>query len=69
MKEHYCDKCGREMIPAPAMWDGEPTYVGYYPCRCDELIMTECGVVYPGSPEHTEIIDRGRKMQTKINEI
>lgn len=51
------------MIPAPARWDGEPTTVGFYPCRCDESIMTDYGRVYPGSEEHTRIINRGRSFK------
>ena len=31
-----CSECGLELTPAPARFDGEPTFVGYYPCQCDE---------------------------------
>lgn len=55
-----CKLCGREMQPAPARWDGEPTYVGYMPCACDKPISTEYGIVYPGSPEHDVLLESGR---------
>ena len=32
MQKVVCDKCGDELKPAPAMWAGERTYVGYFPC-------------------------------------
>lgn len=54
-EKHFC-KCGRELTPAPARWDGELTYVGYYPCRCDDPIMTDYGTVYPGTPEHNAFL-------------
>ncbi len=54
-EKQYC-KCGRELIPAPARFDGEFTYVGYFPCRCDEPIMTDYGTVYPGMPEHERLL-------------
>jgi len=28
----YCRKCGKQLIPAPARFDGEPAIVGYLPC-------------------------------------
>ena len=28
----YCFECGKELEPAPAHFDGEPTHVGYLPC-------------------------------------
>lgn len=27
-----CSVCKRLLEPAPARWDGEPTYVGFLPC-------------------------------------
>jgi len=33
LEKHYCKQCGEEMFPAPARWDGEPTFVGYLPCK------------------------------------
>lgn len=27
-----CKVCGKELIPADARWDGEPTTVGFNPC-------------------------------------
>jgi hypothetical protein len=32
----YCKDCGRKLTPCPARFDGEPTYVGFYPCQCNE---------------------------------
>lgn len=34
MEIGYCKYCGGELKPAPANFDGEPTYVGYLPCNC-----------------------------------
>jgi hypothetical protein len=51
-----CKLCGREMRPAPARWDGEPTYVGHFPCACNRPIMTDCGVVYPGEEDHDSLL-------------
>lgn len=31
-----CKYCGRELKPAPAKHDGEPTYVGFLPCDPEE---------------------------------
>lgn len=31
-----CKKCGKELKPAPAKWDGEPTSVGFLPCDCKD---------------------------------
>uniref|UniRef100_A0A6M3KV73 Uncharacterized protein n=1 Tax=viral metagenome TaxID=1070528 RepID=A0A6M3KV73_9ZZZZ len=28
----YCGICDNELKPAPANFDGEPTFVGYLPC-------------------------------------
>lgn len=59
-KPFCCENCGREMRPAPARWDGEPTFVGFHPCACDRPIMTDYGTIYPGSPEHQEMLESGR---------
>lgn len=32
--EKQCESCGRPMIPAPARFDGEDTFVGFMPCAC-----------------------------------
>ena len=55
-----CNLCGKELRPARAFWDGEPTYVGYFPCACNRPIMTDCGVVYPGEEEHDSLLESGR---------
>lgn len=55
-----CAKCEKKMIPAPAYSDGEPVTVGYLPCPCSRRLITDCGVVYPGSTEHKAIIDSGQ---------
>ena len=26
-----CELCGRALTPCPARWDGEDTFVGFYP--------------------------------------
>ena len=36
MENRYCEYCGSELKPAPARFDGEPTFVGYLPCNCKE---------------------------------
>lgn len=36
MNKKYCKHCGRELKPAPANFDGIPTFVGYLPCNCRE---------------------------------
>lgn len=33
--KEYCDKCGKELIPARAFSDGERTFVGYHPHECE----------------------------------
>lgn len=50
------------MKPAPAKlrFDGEQTYCGFLPCGCDRRIMTDYGVVYPGTEEHSALILSGR---------
>lgn len=60
--EVKCDKCGVNMVPAPSKLraDGEQTYCGYLPCACDKRIMTDLGVVYPGTDEHRMLIISGR---------
>lgn len=57
-----CNKCGREMKPAPAKLraDGEQTYCGYLPCACDKRIMTNFGVVYPKTEEHNMLLESGQ---------
>jgi hypothetical protein len=59
---HSCDKCGRPMNPAPSKLraDGEQTYCGYLPCPCDKRIMTDFGVVYPNTEEHSMILEIGK---------
>lgn len=32
MEKAYCRWCGKELTPAPARFEGQDTYVGYYPC-------------------------------------
>lgn len=32
--EVFCKVCGKQLIPAPARFDGEATYVGYFPHDC-----------------------------------
>jgi hypothetical protein len=55
-----CTKCGRILKPAPAHWDGEPTYVGFFPCPCERPIQTDYGTFYPGDEEHTQLLQSGR---------
>lgn len=31
-----CEDCDSLLRPCPARVDGEETYVGYYPCQCEE---------------------------------
>lgn len=62
----YCEYCGTELTPARAWSDGEPTYVGFIPCPCKNPIMTDCGVVYPGSPEHDNLL---KTKKYSINDI
>ena len=31
-KKVVCGKCGAELKPCPARWDGELTFVGWYHC-------------------------------------
>jgi hypothetical protein len=56
-----CENCGRELTPCPAKLraDGEQTYVGFIPCACDKRIMTDFGVVEPGTEEHEMLIRTG----------
>lgn len=56
-----CDKCGKPLTPAPGKLraDGEQTYVGFYPCACDKQIMTDFGIVDPGTEEHRIILESG----------
>ena len=62
----FCKKCNKELTPARAFWDGEPTYVGFIPCPCDKRISTDYGIVYPGTEEHKMIVQNGRY---SINDI
>jgi hypothetical protein len=59
MTPQFCE-CGRELKPARAFWDGEPTYVGFVPCPCDRPMQTDHGTIYPGDPEHTARMNSGR---------
>jgi hypothetical protein len=65
MNNQNCKLCGRELKPAPAKWNGEPTYVGYYPCPCNESYMTETGIIKPHTPEHEMLL----KEYDKLNQI
>jgi hypothetical protein len=58
MKTQNCPICGRELRPAPARHDGEPTYVGFFPCPCTESYTTEFGIIQPGTPEHEDLLKR-----------
>ena len=35
--EKNCPVCGRKLKLAPARYDGEPTFVGYLPCKCERI--------------------------------
>lgn len=61
MNGRTCDNCGKELVPAPAKLraDGEQTYCGFYPCACDKEIMTDFGIVSPGTEEHKMLIETG----------
>lgn len=56
MPTSYCEKCGKELTPAQSFYDGEPGYCGWAPCPCIHPIMTDMGVVYPGSEDHAYIV-------------
>ena len=65
-----CEHCQKVLQPARAFWDGEPTYVGFIPCPCNRRIMTDNGVVYPGTEEHEIIVKNGSyKISDLLNEI
>ena len=51
-----CEKCGREMRPAPARFDGEDTTVGFCQCVCSRTAWLNCGCREYGSTyeEHLE---------------
>jgi hypothetical protein len=36
MNPKRCELCGSRQDPCPALWDGEPTFVGYYRCPCED---------------------------------
>jgi hypothetical protein len=38
MTSRRCKDCARQLTPCPAKLraDGEQTYVGFYPCQCNE---------------------------------
>lgn len=38
MSKVYCKQCGKELIPAPAKFDGEATFVGYMPHDCQPKV-------------------------------
>jgi len=44
-----CEKCGREMRPAPARFDGEDTTVGFFPCVCSREAWLNCSCRENGS--------------------
>lgn len=57
-----CDKCQRELRPAPA-WrsdESEHVYIGFFPCACDKAIWTDSGKVYPGDEAHEDLLNTGR---------
>ena len=51
-----CEKCGREMRPAPSRFDGEDTTVGFFPCVCSRTAWMNCSCREYGSTyeEHME---------------
>lgn len=61
-----CECCGRILKPAEAFADGEPTTVGLIPCACNKPLMTDSGVVFPGTEKHQKLIETGRY---SINDI
>lgn len=61
-----CEHCGAELTPARAFREGEPTYVGFIPCPCKKPIMTDNGIVHPGSEEHNSLLKNKRY---SINDI
>lgn len=65
-KTAKCQHCGAELTPARAFWEGEPTYVGFIPCPCQNPIMTDFGVVYPGSEDHNLLL---KSKRYSINDI
>ncbi len=58
---HHCEHCGREMKPCPGKLhaNGERSYVGYFPCACKYPIMTDMGVVDPGTEDHDYLMKSG----------
>jgi hypothetical protein len=36
MLPEYCAKCGKQLIPAPARFDGEFTFVGFLEHDCNQ---------------------------------
>jgi hypothetical protein len=41
MENRICVGCGKPLIPCPARFDGEDTFVGYFPCTCNKKCV--CG--------------------------
>ncbi len=56
-----CEHCGKALTPAPAKLraDGEQTYCGFIPCACNRPIMTDMGVIDPGTEEHDILLKTG----------
>mgnify|MGYP007007274538 CR=1 FL=1 len=61
-KQFNCEHCGREMKPAPGKLhaSGEQSYIGYNACPCKRPIMTDYGVVFPGTEEHSILMKSGQ---------
>ena len=58
-----CEMCGREMRPAPARFDGEDTFVGFFPCVCSRTAWLNCGCREYGST-YEEHLEHCAKVQT-----
>lgn len=63
-----CEHCEKELNPAPAKLraDGEQTYCGFIPCACKRRIMTDLGIVYPGTEEHDLLLKSGNYLTNDI---
>lgn len=61
----YCSDCGKELKPAPAWFDGDPTFVGYYPCNCRQEAKER--TQYLGSEENPNERPTARRIQRRIH--
>jgi hypothetical protein len=52
-----CPRCGRELIPASARWDGEDTTVGFRLCDCSHDAYLDSDERWNGGMNYEEYLE------------